>query len=72
MLELPQRSQQMHNHQAKLLLDPIETQHSGFQSLANKMHARLTNANHEIDQVVFETFCKRVLAVTYQNWMCKP
>lgn len=75
MFELIQQSRQMSN-QNKLrkewVSDLKEKQHSRFQVLADKIQARLKNANGDIDQDVFEDFCKRVLAVTFRHWMCKP
>lgn len=76
MLELAQQSRQPHNHHkpgmSRIGTEFKETQHTRLQLLANRMYVRLTNANHKIDREVFEVFCKRVLAVTFQNWMCKP
>lgn len=75
MLELTRPSQQTHNQhnpRAELVRNFKETQHARFQVLADKMRARMANDHCEIDQDVSEIFFKRVLAVTYQNWMCKP
>lgn len=76
MLELAQQPRQPHN-QCNSKPGIIgagfeEMQHQRFQVLAKKMHARLTNANSEIERDVFELFCKRMLPVTFFDWMCKP
>lgn len=47
-------------------------QHSRYQALTDKALAHLTDADREIDRDVLEVFCKRVLAVTFLDWMCKP
>jgi hypothetical protein len=47
-------------------------QHSRYEVLANRMYAHLANTSHEIDRGTLEVFCKRVLAITFLDWMCKP
>jgi len=76
MLKLAQQSRQPHN-QHKLNstgtgAGVAKMQYPGLQVLADKMRARLTNTNCEIDQDIFERFYKHLLPVTFLDWMCKP
>ncbi|CAG0938242.1 hypothetical protein GALLN_00182 [Gallionellaceae bacterium] len=76
MLEMDQQSRQPLNlhkpNTTGIGTGTKEMQHPRFQRLVNKMYARLTNADSEIDQEIFERFCERMLPVTFLNWMCKP
>lgn len=72
MLEL---NQQLHNRQKtsteRIGTEFEERRHPRFQKIINKMHARLTHANSEIDRDIFELFCQRMLPVTFHDWTCK-
>jgi hypothetical protein len=73
MLELAQQSRQPPRAGAgEIDMSFKTTQYSRYQALTDTMHARLANADRKIDRGIFETFCKRVLAVTFLDWMCKP
>lgn len=73
MLELAQQSRQPPGADAgKIDMSFKTAQHSRYQVLTDKTLARLANAERGIDREVLEVFCKRVLPVTFLDWMCKP
>lgn len=71
MLELAQQQTPI-SDAGKIDMSFKTAQHSRYQALTDKTLARLANADREIDRDVLEVFCKRVLAVTFLDWMCKP